>query len=357
VNFSFKKQIQFGLFFYLLFAISVSAVNFPDYNSYQFMYESWGLEYIVTGKDPFFLVLMHISRTVGLDYEQFRLFVSFLGVGLLWIASRTISRSSMLFFLRTSASVILLPIVAFSVFFFAFEFFSIRIRAGLAISFFLLAFVFWITSEGKVWLKSFSFVLFLMAIGTHLFTSLTLFLILIFPSILYYHSRWTSGILGRKFVSLLNLFMAFFIGYIFMVFAVSQSEIRGEHLASDLNVIRFIFLAVIPILLFVVGIGSRSKYIVMADYFNRRSNEAKIFKESWVSFLTIFYIGLALALSAFVLTGNLGGAGEAIVRLFTLSSVVAFLVLSFNNNSLSFFWLFLMFSNSLFFMNTVFGTG
>src|SRR5207245_4062576 len=74
---------------------------------------------------------------------------------------------------------------------------------------------------------------------------------------------------------------------------------------------------------------------------------------SWITFSTVCYLALAIALLVLYRTGFVGECGEAIVRVFTLSSVPAIFVILLGPSRFSRIWLFLLLSNSLFFVNTL----
>jgi hypothetical protein len=130
---------------------------------------------------------------------------------------------------------------------------------------------------------------------------------------------------------------------------------------SSLNVFRLIALSVIPLIIAVLGMFNGG-FIGLRSVSNTQMSGSKSVLVhrtacqliTWHYFATFSYISMAFALLFFYVTGVVGQSGEAIVRLFTLSSPLGIFIVLCTTGFYRFFWLFVLLSNSLFFVNAVF---
>jgi hypothetical protein len=132
------------------------------------------------------------------------------------------------------------------------------------------------------------------------------------------------------------------------MFTVNSSyELRGEHIFSPLNPVRFVMLSIVPFALFFL-----------------LKNESRIDlkgRQAVVNFSFYFvhlYIVLAIGLALMFFTGLTGQSGEALVRLCTLSSIPALLSFRLAGSVRSVpISSYILTINALFFLVTVFLPG
>jgi len=354
----------------VLWALSFafSAEELPDYDSYNRMYEL-ASSYYIFGGGPFFVYLNYLGEYFLLNYDKFRAVILFLSltnfIAALYIFSRKLRgavlrcrKQSMLFMLLVE----LIFAFAFTVFFL--EFFIIRIRPGLSLSMVFLAFsLFWSGKKKSIKLRfPVAAILLGLAFATHLWTTSILVYFTFYPvalSLLY--SKRSFDRQGH-FLAIISFF-AVLIPAILMVYVLLQMSVyRGAHLFSKLNVFRLIALSIIPMVIILFGVFGK-KYIGLRRILKmQRSTSQDVFLVPkatrqlmmWHYFATFSYLSMASALMLFYMSGNVEQAGEAIVRLFTLSSPLAVFIVLCATKFYSGFWLFVLLSNSLFFVNTVF---
>ena len=318
--------ILLGIFFLLL-----DQSNLPDYESYERIYQNslLGEEWEI-----FFVLLNFLFRQSGLSYSDFRSFIFLFSSFGLW-----------LLLLQLHISYKEIPVsasVGYSIFLFfilavlLFEYFVIRIRAGFAMGLIFYAIIF--LKSKRVWIGRFFAALFLMsAFFTHKSTTVILTVFLMFP----FTALMWSGRLGKK-----NLFYTIFslVAVYFLLHTLNSSyELRGEHIHSPLNPVRFLMLSVVPLALalFIKNESSSSK-------------KRRIAVSDFSFYFVRFYIVLALALAFMFFLGLTGESGEALVRLYTLSSIPALLSLRLTGSIMRApISAYIVFINALFFLVTV----
>jgi hypothetical protein len=363
----------FKAIFVLIIAFSISSLyfsqeNLPDFESYKSIFNSVSGNITISSWEPIFMMLNYIFRDeLNLSYIEFRLVLLALSLSCLLSGLYLIQRSSTKgreFILKgyTVHKLLLDFIILSAILVFLFEFYLIRIRSGLAISFFVLSIPFFYGIRDRLGNVRFflAILLWLLAFFTHKQTTIVLTYFLLFPMVfaLYLvrsriHRLWISSPIIKGIVFL-------FLSILIIGVVVIKSAERGDHLYSSLNSARLIALSIITLsIVFIYWIKSRCfgfnlrKLLRLYDVKSQHSLN-KLYP-IWHYFMIYVYIYLAIALLIFYLLGILDGSGEAIVRLFTLSSVVAIIAIlqttSFNRT----FWSFLLISNSAFFVNTIFG--
>lgn len=347
-----------------------SPVAFPDYESYQGIYNIGGENFATTFNGVVFAKFIELSRATGLDYVAFRHLQRLVSIALLLWALIRIDRWAAV--VRGQAGLPLLGSLGLSVllggavYVFGLEFFQVRIRAGLSISLISCAFALLLTRRG-----SFPFwrvllpvgLLTLLAFGVHMFTGIILFYMLMLPMALGAFVRvlrrhlapWSMfGISGAIFLSAALAFLLYLTS--------NASDIRGADLISPLNRVRLLAVGVIPVLLvgatFMLMSGTIRRFFQAqrrsdGRALGRRQDLTMQRKRAWLFFASLQYFVLSVALLGLDFAGFTGEAGEALVRIFTLGSVPALFVIFLRPTFFSILWIFLLLSNSLFFVNTL----
>jgi hypothetical protein len=354
---------------FFLSSLYFSQENLPDFKSYEAIFNSVGDNNITPSSwEPIFMMLNYVFREgFNLSYIEFRLVLLTLSLSCLLSGLYLIQRNSTQnrdFILKGYAmSKLLLDFIILSaILVFLFEFYIIRVRSGLAISLFVLSIPFFYGIRDRLRGVSFFFaiLLWLLAFFIHQQTIIILTYLLLLPMVfaLYLvrsrvHRLWISSpvIKGIAFL---------FLSILIIGVVVINSADRGAHLYSSLNPVRMIALSIIPLsIVFIYWIKSRCfdfniKKLLNMYGIRRQHSLGGLYPISHY-FMSYIYIYLVIGLLTFYLLGILDGSGEAIVRLFTLSSVVAIVILlqaaSFNRV----LWSALLISNSAFFVNTIFG--
>ena len=329
-----KKRIFYFSIFYLLFFQFINQETFPDYSSYERIFNSFGIDF-ESDWEPFFVFLNFAFNKLNFSYDSFRFFI---------LASSLVCVNFSLSNLRLVDSSkinnlnFFYQIILYFVFFITFfEFFVIRIRSGLAISFFILAFSF-LFSKNKYRSVVYIFFFFLSS-QTHLTTFMVLSFLLLIPYIV-----------NKLRLNIFSLFIYFIISLIISALLLIRLDIlvedRGSHMYSGLNFFRFLLIAVVPTIIYF----SSSFFMLIKRSFILKNLNNKI----PLNLTTIHYISLSLSLIFLYPTGIIDYSGEAIVRIFTLSSIVFVLI----SNHIKIFtwnmWFYIGFINSVFFINTVF---
>jgi len=189
--------------------------------------------------------------------------------------------------------------------------------------------------------------------GFHSNTTIMLGYLLFMPFLLssYTSSASENSKLSLSFISrCLSYSISILVSFLLILVVSNISEDRGEEMFSPLNEFRFLCISIIPLLLAVYTNITNKKFKDI--YSSLRTSQRRL---SWIKNATINYISIALALFVMYFSGlvNASGSGEAIVRIFTLSSVPAIFVILLGSNRYSIVWCYILCSNSLFFMNTL----
>jgi len=354
----------------ILFLISSSYFsqnNLPDFEAYESIFSSVSDEFSVTSWEPAFMMLSYFSReSLSLSYIEFRFVLLTFSLSCLLSGLYLIQRNSIQsrdFILKgyTISKLLLDFIILSAILVFLFEFYMIRVRSGLAISLFVLSIPFFYGIRDQLGGVRFflAILLWLLAFFVHKQTTIVLTYFFLFPIVfaLYLvrsrvHRLWISSPVIKS--------IAFLFLSILIIWVVAINSIdRGEHLYSSLNLVRLIALSAVPLsiaLAFWVNNryqGFNIKKLLNMYVIRRQHSLSGLYPISHY-FMSYVYIYLAIGLLTFYLLGILGGAGEAIVRIFTLSSVVAIVILLQATSFNRVLWSTLLISNSAFFVNTVF---
>jgi hypothetical protein len=311
VKLSYSYKLIFIIFF--IFSISIDQSLLPDYAAYERIFytsdNSGDWEILFTS-------IMYITRIVNIDYPTFRILLLFVCLSSTYkfIKTQNIIHQHFKF------SLFSFIIIFFTLNLFMIEFFLIRIRAGLCISFIFLSITYLYNRK-----FFFSIFLFILTFFIHKTTFFILLLILI-PSI-YFDKYFTNY---KNFYFILNIIITILI----LFYTNSTYEERGIGLNSPLNIVRFYALCIPPLLI----------------YFLYKKENLSSFNLNFNSFYIIFIIGLII----FYFLGYTENTGEAIVRVYTLASVPSFFSIfkhnSLFNNKLN---TYIILSNCLFFLYTI----
>lgn len=295
----------FAIFLLLVaFFLWMDPSELPDYEAYERIYEDslLGGEWEVA-----FVMANFFFHQIGISYSGFRGFILIFSSLSLWLL---LSRLRSVYRMRPSPlSLVNSSLIFFILAVFLFEYFVIRIRAGFAMGIIFLA-VFFLLSRRVLLGRVSAILLFALAFFTH---GSTTAILLVFLGV----SALTE-ILNARSRSGNILFILVSVGAVaYLLYMTNSSfELRGEHLASPLNPVRFVMLSIVPLILF---------------FFTRNESAIKVIgsgtTEQFPFYFVRFYAFLAMGLVIMFLTGLTWQSGEAIVRLYTLSSVPALLSL------------------------------
>ncbi|PFG62073.1 hypothetical protein AXZ77_0640 [Thioclava sp. ES.031] len=336
----------------IIFTIALSSLqheNLPDYLAYQRMFDT---TYPFGSKYYGFYLTASLTKAAGLGYLGFRNLVLFLGILLAYLlvrarrpqqtAGKTSWRSA-----RRNGFMLLLLIFAFIL-----EFYLIRLRAGLSIFFFAIVILTWtrkLRGAGRlVALRLTQLTCLFFSAVIHLETFVSLALFLLVPVIWTSRFSTTFRSNGKVFFVISSLLWA----ALFSLVTKDAAEIRGAHLNSQLNFVRFLAISPAPILL----------WLPIWTFFRRSAPNANIRSRKWRHeyfpyMFALNYVAAASMLALFYLSGHIVTSGEAIVRIMTLSSLGAIFSISYwgvsTRNSVA---LYITVCNALFFVNTIAST-
>lgn len=309
--------------------------DLPDYEAYERIYQN---ELLGEDWEIFFVFVNFLFQQSGLPYSVFRDFVLIFSTISLWMILSRVQPA------KLDKSALLGTANIFLMFFvlavFLFEYFTIRIRAGFAIGIIWCALYLMLSSRVLLgW--TFAFIFLVLAFFTHKSTTLVLIIFLGLPFIA---AMWK----GRPRIKN-RLFILASVGSVaFLLYVVNSSyELRGEHIYSPLNPVRFVMLSIIPMLM----------------YFFTKNESARIVLsgggiKDFPNYFARLYVVLAIALSLLFFAGFTGDSGEALVRLYTLSSVPALLSFRLSGSVLRApISAYILMINALFFLVTIFLPG
>ena len=314
----------------IAYFLSIDQSKLPDYDAYEKIYNG-----ILSGEnwEIFFVFVNSAFQKNGFSYFTFRSFILILSSIILWVTlarlpSTTINQSIIK---RCANTALILFVLAV----FVFEYFIIRIRAGLAIALILISFTSLISINNIFrWILAVLFIL--LAFHTHKSTTviLTIFVGMPYIAATLKLSQKRKNILFNSAAILAVSFLLYTLN--------SEFGLRGEHLSSPLNPTRFVMLSIIPLLMLIT---TKNEPPIRA--ITGITHEFPLY---FVRFFNFLAFGLAL----FFFAGMTENSGEAIVRLYTLASVPALLALrlsgSIKNAPIS---AYILTINALFFLVTV----
>lgn len=345
INKVFKKVIFPFIGFCLLGLIlySLDGPQLPDFDSYYVMYyegANLGTSYLGFYKLCLFLQML------GFDYQEFRLLILTTGLVFAYFVL-SIRRNACPYygyrrgiFLEKSIALLILICV------FIFEFYVIRLRAGISIFFFVLFFYVWQCSRNysvNQFLKCALLLCALLSSAVIHFDTFIVITLFVGPA-----GVWSRYI---KLRGALNefLYLALCLGIWLALFwfgITSSLEGRGPDLASKLNPVRFIMISILPMLIW-----------MLPKRLNSEVKNMPLRKKSLAYFYALNYVSSAIALfTYYYFSPEADIAGEAIVRVMTLSSFGAIMSLALEGISYrNVIALYILIVNSLFFLNTVYG--
>jgi hypothetical protein len=310
--------------------------SLPDYLSYKVLFDS---DATSSDYNPVFSALIQSLKFLGLEYEAFRWIVLASGVLVFtYFASHPgegdrCTRDQVIFY----CAYFLLA------FLFLFEFYEVRLRAGISCLLFTLAFLPEIISAKKStsWMFRLAQALLLVAsLWIHASTFAAIFLFCVPPLVfIKYFPDWARRLTMWFAIGLAILWSGLFYQ------VVSVVPARGESFFSPLNPARFFALCAVPMTLFFLFDLPASR----SDPNVRQGSNL------FPLLFSINYLICATMLAGFYFTGNLAIAGEAIVRVMTLSSLPAvYVIMRWGVGYARVLPAYLLVCNGLFFVNTVY---
>lgn len=315
----------------VVFFLWLDPSQLPDYEAYENMYH----DSLLGGDwEIFFVSVNFFFRSVGFSYSDFRgLILIFLSFAL-WLVLLRIRPSRLTGSVSSRMANFVLMFFVLAVF--VFEYAVVRIRAGFAMALVFYA-VFFLMSLRVLPGRVLAVIFLALAFFTHGFTALILFLFLGMP---FVATMWKRRVRGWEFI----FSMASAGAVTYLLYAIDSSfELRGEHLSSSLNPVRFVMLSIVPLMLF---------------FFMR--NESRVAAsggaglEIFPAYFVRFYVILAIGLALMFFSGRTGDSGEALVRLYTLSSIPAMLSLGISGSAFRApISSYILIINALFFLVTV----
>jgi hypothetical protein len=218
-----------------------------------------------------------------------------------------------------------------------FEYFVVRIRAGFAMGMIFYGIFFLMSRHvllGLVWGALF----FVMAFFTHQSTTVILTVLIALP---FLAAIWVPRIPYKK--NLYTLLSAILIAYLIYTLNMSY-ELRGEHIFSPLNPVRFVMISIVPLVLL----------FLIKNEFSTIFNKG-YFLADFPFYFALFYIIFAIALAFIFFNDLTAKSGEALVRLYTLSSIPALLSVHLSGSVLRApVSTYILLINGLFFLVTIF---
>jgi hypothetical protein len=370
--------LPFLFVFTIIASLSINEAFLPDYLNYYRIFDNTGTFYDELWRsDPGYYFLNRFFNNLGISYDFFRIILRFFSLIIFFLALYTLSRKSKrvhvslnllnsnaldddrkthLYFTKNTFLFSVIIILFLIVFFF--EFFFIRIRAGLAISIFLLALSFlWGRSYINFFsLISFSFFLFL-ASSIHFTTTMVLVLMIGIPLLFSISTKFSikSFKISKKLSDLFNILVLGAASLIVLFISFALASFRGEWLFVELNLVRLLSLLILPyFLFFMFRLFDKTAFKDIDIYTKRVTNDIKT-KETFFQYCTKGYLLLVLYLPIFYVLGLTEQNGEAIVRIYTLSSVITVLSLyALPRKEFRNFWYLIGLSHTIFFVNSNF---
>lgn len=324
----------FSLIFFAAYFILIDWQDLPDYESYERIYNNslLGGDWEIA-----FILINFLANLYGFTYTEFRssiLIFSLISIGALLIKIEKLNLTN----IRSAISSNIFIFCILGVF--VFEYFLIRIRAGFAMGIIFASVIVLIGNINFIKIII-AFALAAFAFFTHKSTTV----------IIYSFMGLSAFTLIMDMRSMINKLIFYFLSFgvtiLLLYITNSTFEDRGEHIFSPLNPVRFIMLAVVPLVIF-----GFLKNRIKNNVINSNS------KINFVVYFERFYIILALGLIVIYFAGLATDSGEALVRLYTLTSVPALLALKMSgtikNAPISSY---LLFVNASFFLATIFNPG
>ena len=176
------KAILTLVILFLIGSSYLSQNNLPDFGAYEFIFNSGSGDFSISSWEPIFIMLNYVFREeFGLSYVEFRLVLRTLSLSCLLTGLYLIQRNSIQsqdFILKgyTISKLLLDFIILSAILIFLFEFYTIRIRSGLAISLFVLSLPFFYGIRDRLGGVRFflAVLLWLLAFFTHKQTTIVL---------------------------------------------------------------------------------------------------------------------------------------------------------------------------------------
>lgn len=317
------------------FFLWVDPSDLPDYEAYERIYQ----DSLLDGEwEIAFVMVNFFFRQRGFSYSDFRDFILIFSSLALWLLLSRLQPAHRAKPISVSVANSLLMFFVLAVL--MFEYFVIRIRAGFAMGIIFCA-VFFLKSPRVLLGRILAALFLVLAFFTHKSTTAIL---TVFLGVLFMAEMWRGRPRSKDM-----LFILFSVGAVaYLLYTTHSSfELRGEHIFSPLNPVRFVMLSVVPLILFFfvknesrITLKGRNAVADLSFYFVR------------------FYVVLAMGLALMFFAGLTGESGEALVRLYTLSSVPALLSFRLSGSAMRApISAYILAINGLFFLATIFLPG
>lgn len=361
-----------------LASIVVNESALPDYLSYFRIFYNTGTVYEeVWRSDSGYYYLNRVFNNLGLSYDIFRTIIRFVTIVIFSLAIYSIQRRSSRIYkslhpnlINDSSSIKLrefrlirngtffsLLLLLFLVIF-VFEFFFVRIRAGLAISLFLLALSFlW----GRFYINLFNISAFtlvlLLAASIHFSTTMILLFMIIFPLIFSVSTKFSFGKKLRIAKSLKDLLTYLILGasgFFILYVSLELVPLRGTWLSVELNFFRLLSLFAFPYFVYFVYRAFSKTAFIDNKILSKNIEHAANSKDTFFKYCLTGYLSFILFLPFFYGMGYMQNSGEAVVRIYTLSSVISvFIIFALPSKEYRDFWFLIGLGNAFFFMNSI----
>ncbi len=292
------------------FFLWIDPSDLPDYEAYEniYKYSLFDVDWEI-----FFVWVNVFFHQIGLSYSDFRGFILIFSSAALWLLlsrlqSAQLAKSASH---RAANSFLMFFILAV----FMLEYFVIRIRSGFAVGLICCAILFLLSPRillGRILASVFL----VLAFFTH---QTTTSILIVFLGIPFVAAMWKGRPRSKsRWFILVSVGAVAYILYMI----ISSFELRGEHLFSPLNPVRFVMLSIVPLVLF---------------FFTRNESSITVTGrgalEEFSSYFVRFYAVLAMGLALLFVTGLTAASGEALARLYVLASVPALLSLRFSGSA------------------------
>ena len=287
--------LLFGVIFFFLSMYSLNPSLNPDYIPYSQMSMRQ-----LSGNFYLLGALMSLFHKIGLGYEAFRVFLVFLHIHLTYLIVKNFSRS------HSDIATVIFSLVVFTV---LFEFFVIRLRAGLSIYCILIAAYLLHNYPRNFFHLGFVISLMLVVCGMVMHFYSGVFLLLFLLPYLYQSSK-IDLFVKRNFLFVFFLYVSIWVTLI-SLFNEFYPSYRIDFF-SDLNFYRLLLVAVLPIYIFTLLFLYKRKFYALIKYKNQF-----IWVVSSLLGLIIFY-SLPIKIDS----------GEGLARILSLLSVAAIFILS-----------------------------
>ena len=317
----------------------------------------------------FFSELIGLCHQLGFGYMGFRLAANITSTAvfiaalrILVVNARKEYRETILRQINPAAS---FYFIFFAAWLLAYDFFGIRIRAGLAIPFSVLSLALFIKgkSTGKLRYYIYSILAAFVSLNLHAFSAMILlyFLFLPLPFIALGRILREKNFPEGRYYALAAAVLVFLSLIILYLISLVAGYIRGENNVSHLNSARFAFYFYLPVLYVILNL-SRLRLYGRRAAGRLTGNQASggayslSFFECYNILVLLNYLCFAVSMAAFYFSGLLIGAGEAITRIYELFTPVFLVcILLYRDKIVYRFFCLMIIGQEFFFINALSG--